>query len=190
MLKIFSLLFIVASFFPSSLKASVTTGKSFAAALQNPQQPELESEIYLPVIFRVLAPSVFGVETRDNYNREAFQTWKMDAADAADVYWLRAAAFNWDEIEPTRYPTPFYYWNKVDEAGLIKAANRNMAIIGTIKYTPSWAQRIPPGLAGRSLLIPWMSLPSLSPLSSGATAPHLITSTIGSSATRSTPTHP
>ncbi len=80
---------------------------------------------------------VYGAETYD------FQTWKLNSANAAGVRWLRQSAFDWDLIEPVRYDNPVYDWSQVDEAGLIQASSRNLTVIGTIKFTPSWAQKIP-----------------------------------------------
>ncbi len=137
MLKLFRLFFVAASFLTSSFNFRSPHAADKPILFQDQDQPNLETEIYLPVIFRPMPMPVYGAETYD------FQTWKLNSANAAGVKWLRQSAFDWDLIEPVRYDSPVYDWSQVDEAGLIRASSRNLTVIGTIKFTPSWAQKIP-----------------------------------------------
>ncbi len=67
-------------------------------------------------------------------------------AGDAGVHWVRFPAFDWDRIQPTRTST--YDWQTVDEVSLRNAADEGLQIIGTIKYTPAWAQKVPGSFCG------------------------------------------
>ena len=92
---------------------------------------------YLPLVIRDRLRTPFGIEpiwiSQGNYPN--IQSLKP--------YWLRYSAFNWNAIEPTLESPRRYNWNAVDEAGLKLVAGDPVNIIATIKYTPTWAQKIP-----------------------------------------------
>jgi hypothetical protein len=101
-------------------------------------------DIYLPILFNKRGiPTIFGSETSvANDYRIA------DKAKNAGLSWIRSPAFSWKDIEPvdtrSSLGQPTYDWTKVNEANLNNLAIRNLTIIGTIKFTPSWAQKYPP----------------------------------------------
>ncbi len=140
--KLFALMVIVMTFVSSGFAEDPIEREGRSISIQSSRPSEPENDIFLPVIFRSMAPPVFGVETY------SLDSWKLDAASAANVEWLRKAAFDWDRIEPVRYAPPVYDWTKVDEAGLISASAHNLTVIGTIKFTPSWAQKLPGWICG------------------------------------------
>jgi hypothetical protein len=97
---------------------------------------------YLPLIMGLPRHTqAFGVEieTGAYSNRTLHQR-----ADEAGVFWVRVPAFSWRNIEPTRHEPPVYDWSSIDEAALQNLSSLGFRIIGTIKYTPSWAQMYPP----------------------------------------------
>jgi len=101
---------------------------------------ELESPIhvYLPLIQRGGYSLTMGVETHVPYKSDV-----MDKAQAANVSMMRYAGFSWKDIEPVRTNPPTYNWGTVNESGLLEMANKGFDIIGTVKYTPDWAQKYP-----------------------------------------------
>ncbi len=118
-------------------------------AEQPPPQPQdtpvAQTEVsqnvrFIPLVSKEypLPPKVFGVET---YTLDA---WKLDSAKTAQSYWLRQATFSWASIEPVRTtPTPTYHWEYVNETGIQALAEKNINLIATIKFVPSWAQKYP-----------------------------------------------
>jgi hypothetical protein len=61
----------------------------------------------------------------------------------SDTYYVRVTAFNWNDIEPNRTNPPTYNWDAVKEFELASAGLNEMRIIGTIRFTPDWAWKIP-----------------------------------------------
>ena len=102
--------------------------------LANQETPEDTLDIFLPLILKPRSQTVFGVETF-NFNED-----NMNYADDANVYWVRSPFFSWKDIEPVKGT---YLWNKVNEHGILALAKQGFQTIGTIKYTPSWAWKVP-----------------------------------------------
>ena len=101
---------------------------------------ELESttHVYLPIIRRGGYPLKMGVETNLSDLSDV-----MDKAQSANVSMVRYASFSWKDIEPVRTNPPTYNWGTVNESGLLEIASKGFSVIGTIKYTPNWAQKYP-----------------------------------------------
>jgi hypothetical protein len=101
--------------------------------------PSATTKIYLPITMTIgnsqsQIPSVFGAE--DFTLTPTF----ADRASAANVYWIRHATFNWAAIESVR---GVYDWNQVHNDGIKNFSEKNFQLIANIKFTPSWAQKIP-----------------------------------------------
>jgi len=64
------------------------------------------------------------------------------------AYWVRTAPFEWDRIEPQRTTPASYDWQQVDEASLQNAYNNGLAVLGTVLFTPGWAQKYPGSACG------------------------------------------
>ena len=104
-----------------------------------PDQPD-SIHYYLPIITKSSPPSIFGAETWTLSSNKS-----VPMADQADLYWVRNFLFPWDLIEAT---PGVYDWSQVDEAGLLGASSRGLSVIATIKFTPSWAQKVVPYACG------------------------------------------
>jgi hypothetical protein len=89
---------------------------------------------YLPVIRKDFPPAatVFGSEFTGKVQPAAVQL-----AAAAGNYWVRAAFFDWSEIEAT---PGTYNWEAVDEAGIRNIHASGMQIIAIVYKVPEWAQ--------------------------------------------------
>ena len=105
---------------------------------QIPQElPSTENSLFLPLIGKgyPTPPPVYGVETLN------FAQWKLDKATQANINWIHNSTFTWDTIEPGKpSPSHTYYWDVVDNAGLIDAYNNNLTLIAMIRNTPGWAR--------------------------------------------------
>lgn len=96
----------------------------------------------LPLLIAPLPQAqFFGAEIENSYYDN---TIVQDKADDAGVFWVRVPAFSWWAIEPVRYSTPVYDWSSIDESALQNMGALGFRLIGTIKFTPSWAQLYPP----------------------------------------------
>jgi hypothetical protein len=99
-------------------------------------------QTHLPLIIAPLPPAqFFGVEIEKGYYSN---TTVHQQADNVGAFWVRVPAFSWRDIEPTHYTTPVYDWSTIDDAALQNLSSLGFRIIGTLKYTPSWAQMYPP----------------------------------------------
>ena len=92
------------------------------------------ADIYLPIVMRPRPQSIFGAETYD------FSDQNLNYADAANIYWIRSYFFSWAQLEPQR---GVYQWDLVKTNALNKLAHNSHKVIATIKFTPSWAQKLP-----------------------------------------------
>ena len=103
--------------------------------------------MYMPIITRQYSQvAVIGLESF-----KIASTDMINKASAVRSAWIRVDTVAWNEIEPTRTlttTTPTYYWNNVDDAAFMQASARNMKVVATIKYTPSWAQKVPGSICG------------------------------------------
>ena len=139
LLTIISLLVI----FPVSANASYLKGPQGPNSAL-PAATSVGTKVYLPIIFKTTTlPPIFGSETV-----LAHDPGVADKAKNARLSWVRSGAFSWRNIEPedTRLTMGYatYNWGVVNEANLNNLAARNLTIIGTIRFTPSWAQKYPP----------------------------------------------
>jgi hypothetical protein len=107
-----------------------------------PERASVVHSAHLPLIAmnHPLPPPIFGTEMKSTSAQNA------ELAGDAGVNWLRFSAFDWDRIQPAS-ASP-YFWQAVDEASLRNAADQNLEIIATIKYTPEWAQKVPGSFCG------------------------------------------
>ena len=69
-------------------------------------------------------------------------------AREAGLNWVRLDAFHWGDIEPTNTNPSGFNWSAVDEATLQVASENGMQVIGIIRDTPDWAQKIKPYACG------------------------------------------
>jgi hypothetical protein len=105
------------------------------------------TRIYLPLVRKpyptVNTNTIYGAETVLAHDPNV-----ANKAQTARLSWVRSSAFSWKDIEPvdTRSSSGHatYNWSSVNEGNLNNLAARGLKIIGTIKYTPSWAQKYPP----------------------------------------------
>jgi hypothetical protein len=63
-------------------------------------------------------------------------------AESIQAYWWRYSPFSWKNIEPVNTNPAQYSWAEVDEQGLLALAHHGFNIIATVKYTPTWAQKV------------------------------------------------
>lgn len=94
--------------------------------------------IYLPIVKKMIEPrmNTFGVEIGNTFG-------VIDRIEELQAGWVRYSFFSWKSIEPIRTDPPTYDWSTVQEADLQNLAASGANIIGTVKYTPSWAQKVP-----------------------------------------------
>jgi hypothetical protein len=123
--------------FSGFLNVRFSWANASAANQTSPPSGAGDPTIYLPVIKRAGPATVFGAELL------YFEDWKLEKSTEANLYWIRKQVFSWAAIEPNDTNPPTYDYSMIDNAGLIDAANHNLKVIATIKYTPSWAQKIP-----------------------------------------------
>ncbi len=121
------------------------SGSLFLNTLLTRAQPDaisllVDPTTFLPLIHRNIGTPIFGAETWSLSSSKS-----MPMADNADIHWLRNFAIPWDLIEAS---PGIYNWSYVDEAGLLNATARGMTVIAIVKYTPSWAQKVPPYACG------------------------------------------
>ncbi len=124
-----------------SLSLGGTSGSlfSFQPSAQRVQAQSAEQPSYLPIVFKQLPrpQTIFGVEASTSPTAT-----KLDKISNANIYWMRNYAFSWEQIEPVRTTPVTYNWSGVNEAGLIAARQRRIQVIATVKFTPSWAQKV------------------------------------------------
>ena len=109
------------------------------------QQDDLT--LYLPIILKgfPLIPTSFGVEILPN---RLDNPSELNLVSQAGVYWARIFVIDWSQIEPIKSDPPVYHWEMVDESGLQNANSRGLRVIATVKFAPSWAQKIPGVICG------------------------------------------
>jgi hypothetical protein len=103
---------------------------------------ETQAKRYLPIVMQRHTPfaSIFGVRMA-----QVSDAFGLQQAQEAGVRTVRSVTFFWSWIEPypPSDPRHLYRWGTVDEASLIAAAENHMEMIGTIHWTPDWAQLWP-----------------------------------------------
>ncbi|MHB0875264.1 MAG: glycoside hydrolase 5 family protein [Anaerolineae bacterium] len=101
--------------------------------------------VFLPVSMQDYPrlPNTFGVQMHAINEPQG-----LSLAERTGASLVRFNAFDWRAIEPQRTNPPTYLWSAVDEASLINAASRGMQVIATVKYTPSWAQKLSGTICG------------------------------------------
>jgi hypothetical protein len=109
------------------------------------QQDDLT--LYLPIILKGFPPipTSFGVEILSN---RLDNPSELNLVSQAGVYWARIFVIDWSQIEPIKSDPPVYHWEMVDESGLQNANSRGLRVIATVKFAPSWAQKIPGVICG------------------------------------------
>jgi hypothetical protein len=130
--------------------ASLIPEPKLEASNGNPGLSELAAHAsgagtaYLPLVSRQFPPPppIFGTEMK------RISTQNANLASDGGVHWVRFQTFDWDEIEPNRTTPPSYDWTSVKEVGLKNAADNGMQVIATIKFTPTWAQKVPGAFCG------------------------------------------
>jgi hypothetical protein len=143
----FMMIVLVAAIFinPAQVIGSNSAKASSPAAAQKLETfPDTlaETKIYLPIIYQhYLYPTIFGAES-------SLSRSSIDAMVQAGMHWVRYPAFSWAEIEPKRTTPPTYHWETVDEAALRRASDNGLSVVATVKFTPSWAQKIPGSSCG------------------------------------------
>jgi hypothetical protein len=101
------------------------------------EEPETISYQYLPISVKSYPrPStVFGVET-SSLNPDLIRE-----ISTINSSWQRSFVLDWSEIEPVRTNPPTYDWSSVDVTGLQTASEKQVRILATVKYTPTWARK-------------------------------------------------
>ncbi len=83
-------------------------------------------------------PTIFGLEVVSDTTPTL-----LNRVSDTGAYWMRKFVFSWKDIEPVSVTPPVYHWEAVDEASLREAHQRKIQVIATVKFTPSWAHKIP-----------------------------------------------
>lgn len=120
------------------------SGKALGADQEITAESAAESSIYLPIAVNNSPwEAAFGSQVSSfNYPNMA------NLAFESGIQWVRMDVFQWGKIEPTNTSAAGYKWSEVDEASLIAASQNGMKVIGIIRNTPSWAQKISPYSCG------------------------------------------
>lgn len=93
--------------------------------------------IFLPLVMRPGDPILMGVETHVPYRDDV-----MDKTKDAGAGIIRYYGFSWEKIEPTNTNPEDYNWGAIDGSSLTAMTSRGFEVIGTIKFTPYWAQAV------------------------------------------------
>ena len=102
------------------------------------------TDVFLPMTVKSYPwITSFGAQARDF--GDAGET---ALAREAGLNWVRLDAFHWGDIEPTNTNPSGFNWSAVDEATLQAASENGMQVIGIIRDTPDWAQKIKPYACG------------------------------------------
>ena len=121
------------------LASILVVGEARGAKDQRKVELSANTDVYLPVAvknFPWITP--FGSQVGD-----FSAAGVTDLAKDAGLNWVRLDAFHWGNIEPQNTNASGYKWSAVDEASLIAASENGMQVIGIIRDTPDWAQKIP-----------------------------------------------
>ena len=119
---------------------------SDARGARNQSEPEVaaSTDVYLPfAVNNYPWITSFGAQVSDFSDLDV-----TSLAKDAGLHWARMDVFQWANIEPQNTTASGYKWSAVDEASLITANQNGINIIGIIRNTPSWAQKIPPYSCG------------------------------------------
>jgi hypothetical protein len=121
-----------------SASGPFVSSPSTAQEARRAQDAATETTIFLPAIYyQYPYPSIFGIESN------SMSTTRIPFIARAGAYFMRVQPFSWADIEPLRTNPPTYHWETVNEEALIQASVLDLRAIATIKYTPSWAQKVP-----------------------------------------------
>jgi len=95
--------------------------------------------VHLPLVGRDFPPPPpqFGVQMHEIDEIRGFNYLTQTGN-----HWIRFNAFPWDKIEPVNTDPSGYDWSVVDEESLENAAASGMEVIGVVKFTPEWAQKV------------------------------------------------
>ncbi len=120
------------------------SGEARGAAVEKSTDSSAITGVYLPITVNN-SPWVttFGTQVK-SFNDSAV----TNLAKNSGVQWVRMDTFHWGNIEPQNTNASGYKWSAVDEASLITANQNGMQVIGIIRDTPDWAQKIPPYSCG------------------------------------------
>jgi hypothetical protein len=92
----------------------------------------------------LLPVSIFGVQIDGLID----DSTGLQQTLSGGAHWLRFDAFDWDRLEPKPTSPATYHWEAVDEASLLKAAQKGLEVIAVVKYVPGWAQKNPGSACG------------------------------------------
>lgn len=109
--------------------------KTYRSAQAYDVTESINLSIYLPFLNKAGHPIYLGVETHAPYNEMV-----MDRSKDANVSIIRYFGFSWKDIEPNNTDPQNYNWGSVDGSSIIEMSSRGFEIIGTVKFTPYWAQ--------------------------------------------------
>jgi len=122
----------------------LVVGVARGAKVQDEDGLSASTDVYLPVAVKSYPwVTIFGTQVQD-FNDAGVTTLARDA----NLSWVRLDAFHWGDIEPQNTTVSGYKWSAVDEASLIAASENGMQVIGIIRDTPDWAQKIQPYSCG------------------------------------------
>jgi hypothetical protein len=120
------------------------SGEARGAAVENNTDSSAITGVYLPITVNNSPWNTsFGTQVK-SFNDSGV----MNLAKDSGVQWIRMDTFRWGKIEPQNTNASGYKWSAVDEASLIAAYQNGMQVIGIIRDTPAWAQKIPPYSCG------------------------------------------
>ena len=120
------------------------SGQALGAQDEYSSLPAADSSVYLPLAINNSPwAATFGSQI-SNFNYPNFTNLAIESG----IRWVRMDAFHWGDIEPQNTNALGYKWSAVDNASLIAANQNGMQVIGIIRDTPGWAQKIPPYSCG------------------------------------------
>lgn len=134
---------------PAPATAGDRGGELQTTEFNPPADPTIGTTIYLPLVSSKITsftPSLsvlIGSESCCSHDPVI-----ADTAQNAYMNLMRVAAFDWKSIEPYRTSPATYDWTKVNNEKLKNLADRGITVIGTVRFSPAWAQKYPPYSCG------------------------------------------
>jgi hypothetical protein len=130
--------------YPNVYEQSVTLGQPSGNYIPNMPSNALDNSHldlsektlkYLPVVYRYLSPTLFGVELSKLTKENVIQMGR------AGTNWIRYNSVWWPDVEPTEGQ---YRWSALEEleGQLADAARQHKIIILIVRGTPDWAQAV------------------------------------------------
>jgi hypothetical protein len=122
----------------SLLPTTAANGQGLTQANEKLVAAQNGATVFVPAIMHHFPRSAnsFGAQMHSISDAQGLSYMVQTGA-----YLVRYNAFDWRAIEPTRTDPPTYNWSAVDEASLLNAARSGIAVVATVKYTPTWAQK-------------------------------------------------